>query len=145
MGETLRVVGAVFEHDGKILACRRRADKAEGSKWEFPGGKIDAGETPQEALRRELTEELGLEGVNVLDLVQRQTTESDGRLIDLACYRISSTTQPKSSTDHDSLLWVAPEQLAELDWALADLPTVSKLVSLDPFKSDTGSKHDASR
>lgn len=137
MSEVLHVVGAVFEHGGKFLACRRRADKAEGGKWEFPGGKIDAGETPEVALQRELAEELGLEGVEVLDLVARQTTESSGRLIDLACYRVSSTTHPDSSTDHDLLLWVVPEQLAQLDWAVADFPTVSKLVSLSSVTKDS--------
>ena len=55
------VVAGVLERDGKILICRRRADQPHPLKWEFPGGKLEAGESPEAALIRELREELGIE------------------------------------------------------------------------------------
>jgi 8-oxo-dGTP diphosphatase len=56
----LEVVAAVIEEDGTVLACRRRPGKAAAGRWEFPGGKVEAGETIEQALRRELVEELGI-------------------------------------------------------------------------------------
>jgi 8-oxo-dGTP diphosphatase len=55
------VVAGIFSRDGKILICRRRADQAHALKWEFPGGKLEPGESPEAALVRELSEELGVE------------------------------------------------------------------------------------
>ena len=125
----LRVVGAVIEYDGKILACRRRAQKAEGGKWEFPGGKVEAAEAPELALKRELAEELDLHDAQILGLVERKTTESNGTLIDLACYHVAVLHPPRASTDHDSMRWCTVDQLSTLDWAPADWPIVESLVS----------------
>lgn len=127
MGEALRVVGAVIERQGKFLACRRRLDKTEGGKWEFPGGKIEPGEHPREALVRELREELGLEDIQVLELVHRETTEGDVGPIDLACFRVAVKSIAISSTDHDKLEWLTPNRLRILNWANADWPTVNTL------------------
>lgn len=135
MSEALRVVGAVIEHQGKILACRRLSDKTEGGKWEFPGGKIEPGEHPREALARELREELGLEDIQVLDLVNRETTEGNDGPIDLACFRVAAKSIALSSTDHDKLVWLTPNWLKALNWANADWPTVNVLTS--PQRSDS--------
>ncbi|MAG58414.1 MAG: DNA mismatch repair protein MutT [Planctomycetes bacterium] len=136
MVEMLRVVGAVIERDGKILACRRRPEKAEGSKWEFPGGKVESEESPEQALKRELAEELELHDVQVLSLVERATTASNGKHIDLACYRVEGAELPVTSTDHDSMQWCTPDQLITLDWALADRPIVDSLVSVTAHPED---------
>lgn len=129
MDDVLRVVGAVIENNGRILACRRRAEKAEGGKWEFPGGKVEANESPEQALMRELSEELELHDARVLELVDRTTTESNGNSIDLACYRVETATRPIPGADHDSITWCTGDQLTSLDWALADWPTVHSLMS----------------
>lgn len=132
MVKVIRVVGAVIEHHGRILACRRRPDKAEGGKWEFPGGKVEPGETPQQALSREISEELHLHDAKVRNLVTRATTQSGEKRIDLACYHVDVTTLPSFSTDHDSMKWCTREQLSTLNWARADLPTVEKLATGAP-------------
>ncbi|QUL78729.1 (deoxy)nucleoside triphosphate pyrophosphohydrolase [Brevibacterium sp. SMBL_HHYL_HB1] len=143
MSKPLRVVGAIIQHEGKILACRRLPTKAAGGKWEFPGGKVEVGESPKAALKRELSEELGLDTVQVAELVRRETTPSSGKLIDLTCFRVSVETPPTSSQDHDLLRWCTPAELRDLDWAVADLPMMLAVANCDTDRgaSTGGTRH----
>lgn len=127
--EIIRVVGAVLARgDGHILVCRRAPGRASAGLWEFPGGKVEAGESPEAALRRELQEELGFDAV-IGPLVTREVTEVNGVGIDLACYRVNvGENFAIESTDHDELRWIALGKLFELDWARPDLPVVRELV-----------------
>lgn len=127
--EIIQVVGAVLvRDDGHILACRRAPGRTSAGLWEFPGGKVEAGESPEAALRRELQEELGFDAV-IGPLVTRDVTEVNGVGIDLACYRVKTDENfAIESADHDELRWVAPGKLFELDWARPDLPAVRELV-----------------
>jgi 8-oxo-dGTP diphosphatase len=125
----IEVVGAVIEIDGRVLACRRAPGKSAAGYWEFPGGKVEHGESPNEALRRELREELSVDSI-VHDLVSRATTVVGETGIDLACYRVEIVgTAPTTSTDHDELRWVRPDKLADLAWAAPDLPSVEALTA----------------
>lgn len=127
MSEPLHVVAAVIEHEGRILACRRRAGKADAGKWEFPGGKVEAGETAPEALAREIREELGVD-VEVHDELTTDDTNVGGRVIRLTCLRATLTGErPHTSTDHDAMRWATPAELVTLDWAAPDLPAVRLL------------------
>jgi 8-oxo-dGTP diphosphatase len=129
MDTPLRVVGAVIMDGGLILACRRRPGKSSAGLWEFPGGKVEPGETAEVALVRELREELDVE-VAVAQLLHRESTFANGLEIDLACYLCSlSGSRPISSTDHDLLEWRPIPRLGELDWAAPDLPTVKMLLA----------------
>lgn len=127
MSKTLRVVAAIFHSEGRVLACRRNPEKAAGGKWEFPGGKVEPGESPEEALLRELAEELNVGDATIGSLVSRATTTTGEATIDLACYWAEAESVPQSSTDHDELRWTAIDELSELDWAAADLPAVREL------------------
>ncbi len=125
----VRVVAAVLVRDGRILACRRAAGREAAGRWEFPGGKVEAGEDPATALRREITEELGI-AIRPGRLLDRSTTRVGDRLIDLSCYLVDSVdSTPTHSTDHDRLCWCAPGDLAALAWAEPDLPTVRRLAA----------------
>jgi 8-oxo-dGTP diphosphatase len=124
------VVAAVIVRDGTVLVCRRAPHKDAAGLWEFPGGKVEAGETAQEALARELREELGVDVV-VGALLDRTVT---GR-VDLACFAaVLAGPPPTASTDHDVLEWRRPRALGELDWAPADRPVVAMLAGL-PWES----------
>ncbi|MDN4614650.1 (deoxy)nucleoside triphosphate pyrophosphohydrolase [Leifsonia sp. F6_8S_P_1B] len=119
----VHVVAAVIEREGRLLACRRAPGKDAAGRWEFPGGKVEPGERPEEALVREIREELGVP-IHVGALLDRTTT---GR-VDLACYAATlAEGAPTASTDHDALQWVAPGDLGALNWADADLAVVARL------------------
>ena len=120
------VVAAVIVRGDTVLACRRAAHKDAAGRWEFPGGKVEAGETPGEALARELREELGID-VRVGALLDRTVTGA----VDLACYAAAlDGSPPAGSTDHDALEWVRPDGLGGRDWADADLPMVAVLAGM---------------
>lgn len=120
----IHVVGAVIVRHGLVFAARRSPERSAGSLWEFPGGKVEPGEKPTEALHRELAEELDVE-VHVGDPASRHTTPVGPALIDLASYWTELLSDaPTTSTDHDQMGWFTPEELSELDWSPADVPII---------------------
>lgn len=121
------VAGVLTQPDGRVLACRRAPGRSAAGQWEFPGGRVEPRESAEEALRRELHEELGLDAV-VHALIDRSVTRVGSVDIDLATYRVPWVEAgPMSSTDHDELRWVSDSELGALGWALPDLPTVRVL------------------
>ncbi|SDT42023.1 (deoxy)nucleoside triphosphate pyrophosphohydrolase [Microlunatus soli] len=127
--DRLRVVAGVFVCDDRVLACRRAAGRSAAGHWEFPGGKIDNSETPEQALRRELFEELAV-AARIGRLLDRSTTRVGAHTIDLACYLIGDHhPAPSTSTDHDQLRWQPVADLLDLDWAKPDLPAVAVLMA----------------
>ena len=127
--ESVRVVAAVLTDNGRILACRRAPGRAAAGKWEFPGGKVDGDESAEAALAREIREELGV-GVEVGPLLHRASTAVGNLVIDLSCFDTRPTGElPVSSSDHDELRWLPPEELRALDWAEPDIPAVEFLVA----------------
>jgi len=125
--EPLHVVAGVVSDGPHVLACRRRADRDAGGRWEFPGGKVEPGESAAEALRRELREELSID-VEVLGPLTTDDTRVGKRIIRLTCLRVRLTgPRPERSTDHDRLAWLSPGELSGLEWAEPDLPAVRLL------------------
>jgi len=130
----IEVVAAVIEHEGKILACRRRPEKAAGGKWEFPGGKLEKGETHSEALVREIREELSI-SIEVIAPLRTDDTVVGESTIRLVCLRARLLGDPPTqSLDHDELRWVCPSSLPDLDWAAPDLPSVAELAAEAPTR-----------
>ncbi|HEY8347406.1 MAG TPA: (deoxy)nucleoside triphosphate pyrophosphohydrolase [Symbiobacteriaceae bacterium] len=121
------VVGAVIENEaGHILCARRSPHMAQGGLWEFPGGKIEAGESPAESLRREIREELGCE-ITVGPQVADVTYAYPDRVVRLITYRARLVSGQPTPREHAELRWLPPGELHRLTWAPADLPTVRRL------------------
>lgn len=125
----LRVVGAVLIDGERILAARRGPGTRAAGLWEFPGGKIEPGESPQHALIRELHEELDIE-VEVGWLIGRGLGSAGERELHLDCYWARPTgPAPTTSTDHDRLEWAEPARLADREWAEPDIPIVQEILA----------------
>lgn len=125
----MRVVAAIIKSNGQILACRRAAHKSLAGLWEFPGGKVEIGETDQAALIREIEEELR-STVIVENLLEITNSNTNGQSIEMASYmcRLESE-RPTQSSDHDRMLWLSLSELEALDWAELDIPVVQKLLT----------------
>jgi 8-oxo-dGTP diphosphatase len=126
----LHVVAAIFIQDNRVLACRRAPHKSSPGLWEFPGGKVDAGENPFEALEREIREELGLicQPLRQFDVSDTELGEQVIRLETIYC--ALEEVPELVSTDHDQFLWAEQSQIKDLDWAGPDLPAIRKLREL---------------
>ncbi len=121
------VVAAIIERDGKVLAHRRPEGGWGAGQWEFPGGKLEPGEDPREAIRRECEEELGA-GVKPGDVFEVLSHRYDdiGSVVLLFIRGTIVSGEPQALTGGE-LLWVDSSTIGELDWLPADLPVVEGL------------------
>jgi 8-oxo-dGTP diphosphatase len=125
----ISVTCAIIQRDDKILAAQRGQDTHLSGKWEFPGGKVDEGESEEDCIIREIREELGVEvtptsrlSENVHDYGDKQI-----RLIPFQCELVSGEPVAR---EHASLRWVSIHDLADLTWCEADVPIVEQLSTL---------------
>jgi 8-oxo-dGTP diphosphatase len=123
------VCGVIEDGEGRFLACQRPQGKHLGGLWEFPGGKVDPGESPEAALFRELREELGVD-VNVGAPMEPVIWAYDRGSIRLLPFRCAITGGNLHAHEHEQLRWCAPAEFGELDWAAADLPILDQIRSL---------------
>lgn len=125
----IHVTCAVIEHDHKILICQRSATMTLPLKWEFPGGKIEEGESKEECLKREIREELGLT-IEVGQALPSVTHHYPTFSITLYPFLCSIESGILTPLEHAQVLWVDLKTLESFDWAQADIPIVQKLLSL---------------
>ncbi|HWZ81323.1 MAG TPA: (deoxy)nucleoside triphosphate pyrophosphohydrolase [Terriglobales bacterium] len=124
-----RVVAALIVKDGKILACQRTRHQVMPLKWEFPGGKIEDGEQPRDAMRRELQEELGIEAV-VGDEVSRVVHEyPGGGSVELRFYVVRSYKGEIENRIFKEIRWVNRAGLGKLDFLEADVTVLKDLAA----------------
>ena len=120
------VVGAVIIENGFVLCAQRGSNGLLGGLWEFPGGKIEPGETPREALVREIAEELDC-SVTVGAEVELTTHQYEFGIVELRTFYCELVSGTPYATEHAQLRWVSPTDLSELDWAPADIPAVDRI------------------
>jgi len=124
----INVVGAVLTQGTKILAAQRGEGMSLAGMWEFPGGKIEDGETPQEALRRELEEEL-LCSAEIGEKVETTEYEYDFGIVILTTFFGTIVDKEPTLTEHSEVRWVEASDLGGLPWAPADIPAVNRVVA----------------
>ncbi|MES2658584.1 MAG: (deoxy)nucleoside triphosphate pyrophosphohydrolase [Verrucomicrobiota bacterium] len=120
------VCGVIGNPEGQYLACLRPVDKHLGGLWEFPGGKVDPGESPEAALVRELREELAIDVEVGLPLqpVIWNYGERTIRLLPFYCRIIGGELH---AVEHEALRWCLPEHFGDLRWADADIPILQEI------------------
>ncbi len=127
-GEALHVVGAAIVERGRVFLARRGPSMSMPGCWEFPGGKVERGETPERALRRELREELGVE-IELTAYLGRGESAGTGRRIVLDVWLARHDGSPLRSNEHDATGWFAASELSALRWPAADLPLLPRLAA----------------
>jgi len=113
------VVGVALVHAGRVLAARRSYPASTAGRWELPGGKVDAGETSDEAARREIAEELGC-GIAVTGWLDPAVEIRDGLVLRVATAALVDGEPVPRAGEHDAVRWLRPDQLDEVDWLEAD-------------------------
>jgi mutator protein MutT len=132
----IRVVAAVLRRGDALLVGRRPDSKRHGGMWEFPGGKIDPGETPTDAARRELAEELELTVTHVGDLLHSVRDEHSPFVIEF--YPVESEGEPVLH-EHSEIAWLTAEELTSHPLAPADEAFVQWLATSDARTRQAGS------
>ena len=121
-----QVVAAIIRKDGKILACRRPAHKKRGLLWEFAGGKVEEGETCEQALARECREELGVT-ISVGVLFAEKVHAYEDVTVHLYFYETEIVGGEPKKLEHDEIRFVLPEELGGLPFCPADNDIIEKL------------------
>lgn len=117
-----QVVAGILEKDGRILICRRRADQPHALKWEFPGGKMEAGESAEAALVRELREELGIEATGAGQIDSYEFAYPEKKPIRLIFLRVTQWSGEIENRIFEQITWEPREALASYDFLEGDVP-----------------------
>ena len=126
MNAPIVVTAAIITDGKKVLIAQRKSTGRLPYKWEFPGGKVEAGETPEFCLKREIMEEFGIE-VSVGQFLGESIYEYDFGVIRLLAFRtfwVEGELNPKA---HGAIKWVTPDQMNNYDFSPADIPFVEKI------------------
>jgi 8-oxo-dGTP diphosphatase len=124
-----RVVAAVIERNGRLLVCQRTKHQTMPLKWEFPGGKIEEGEQPRDALRRELDEELGIQAKIGDEIARIQHTYPNGATVELRFFLVREYDGELENRIFRDLQWAAPAALPSYDFLEADASLVKDLAA----------------
>lgn len=126
--KTINVVAAVIMKEGKVFATQRGYGEFKDG-WEFPGGKVEAGESPEEALRREIREELEVD-VNVGDLIDTIEYDYPAFHLSMKCYACTIAGGSPHLLEHEAARWLSADQLDSVAWLPADITLIPKIEGL---------------
>ena len=124
----VEVVAAVLIHNGLVFATQRGYGEFK-DRWEFPGGKVEAGESPEEALCREIREELEVE-VNVGDLIDTIEYDYPAFHLSMKCYACTIAGGSPHLLEHEAARWLSADQLDSVAWLPADITLIPKIAGL---------------
>jgi 8-oxo-dGTP diphosphatase len=124
-----RVVAGLIVNDGKLLVCQRTRHQTMPLKWEFPGGKIEEGEQPRAALRRELEEELGILAIIGNEVRRIQHEYPNGGKVELRFFIVREYEKEIENRIFRDIRWAAPKDLSSYDFLEADLTLVNELAA----------------
>lgn len=123
--KTINVVAAVIFKDGKVFATQRGYGEFKDG-WEFPGGKVESGESPEEALRREIREELEVD-INVGDLIETIEYDYPSFHLSMKCFACTIAGGSPHLLEHEAAKWLTSMQLGSVDWLPADVTLIPKI------------------
>lgn len=123
--KTINVVAAVIFKDDKVFATQRGYGEFKDG-WEFPGGKVEPGESPEDALRREIREELEVD-INVGDLIETIEYDYPAFHLSMKCFACTIAGGSPHLLEHEAAKWLTSMQLASVDWLPADVTLIPKI------------------
>lgn len=123
--KTIQVVAAIIVRDNEVFATKRGYGDFKGG-WEFPGGKIEEGETPKEALRREIKEELDIE-ISVGELFEMIEYDYPEFHLSMQCFLCEIESGNPKLNEHEDAKWLTKNTLASVEWLPADVEIIEKL------------------
>ena len=123
--KTIEVVAAIIIKDGHVFATQRGYGEWQGW-WEFPGGKMEAGESPQEALRREIKEELDAD-VSVGELLETVEWDYPNFHLTMHCFVCSLLSESLHLNEHEAAAWLSRETLRSVKWLPADVEVLERI------------------
>lgn len=125
------VVAALIWQGEKFMICQRPAHKARGLLWEFVGGKVEAGETKEEALMRECQEELDVR-LSVGDVFMEVTHEYPDLLVHLTLFHATIAEGEPQKLEHNDIRWITPEEISNYDFCPADEEILARIIEVYP-------------
>jgi 8-oxo-dGTP diphosphatase len=136
----IHVACALIERDGLVLAAQRSAVMSLPLKWEFPGGKLEEGESAEECLQRELVEEMGVT-IAVGQALPRHTHSYDTFTVTLYPFICSLELDTITLHEHAAMVWLPPDELHTLDWLEADRPVLEAYAGLTGHAAQGVARH----
>jgi len=128
----ITVAAAVIERNGLVLIAQRKRGGRHALKWEFPGGKLEPGETAEAALERELREELGIQAVIGVEMAGYDVRYPGGPLTHLRFYRVTEFAGEPRNLDFEQIVWESRRRLADYDFLEGDIAFVQLLTTAGP-------------
>lgn len=129
LNKIIHVVAAAIEKDGEIFCAQRPENKSLGGLWEFPGGKLEPGETPEKALIREIQEELN-STIEILSYINEASYDYDFGTVIMKTYHAKLISGNLELLEYQNSTWLAPHELSIINWALVDRPAVKLLLRI---------------